>query len=338
MIRRYNSDDAQLWDNFVREARNSSLLSLRTYMDYHSDRFSDHSLIAYKGTKPIALLPANLTPDGTLHSHQGLTFGGWILPPRHVDGVDIMELFEESISYMRREGIIRLDYKPTPVIYHTQPSEEDIYALLRLGAQPTGCNLSEAIRLRHTPGLNTLRRRQLRKAALHPTVITEATPENGILEAFYTMLEECLKHRHGAKPVHTLAELRRLQQLHPESIRIHVVMDGASGEDLAEGREKALRAGDALAGRRGELLAGICIYSWKETAHCQYIATSERGREMNMLPLLIDHLIREEYAGYRYFDFGTSNESDGSLNDGLLRQKASFGASGIAYTRYELKI
>lgn len=316
MIRRYNSDDAQLWDNFVREARNSSLLSLRTYMDYHSDRFHDHSLIAYKGTKPIALLPANLTPDGTLHSHQGLTFGGWILPPRHVDGVDIMELFEESISYMRREGIIRLDYKPTPVIYHTQPSEEDIYALLRLGAKPTGCNLSEAIRLRHTPGLNTLRRRQLRKAALHPTTITEATPENGILEAFYAMLEECLKHRHGAKPVHTLAELRRLQQLHPENIRIHAVMEEDSGDALA----------------------GICIYSWKETAHCQYIATSERGRELNMLPLLIDHLIREEYAGYRYFDFGTSNESDGSLNDGLLRQKASFGASGIAYTRYELEI
>ncbi|MDE6217845.1 MAG: hypothetical protein K2F64_02465, partial [Muribaculaceae bacterium] len=261
MIRRYNSDDAQLWDNFVREARNSSLLSLRTYMDYHSDRFHDHSLIAYKGTKPIALLPANLTPDGTLHSHQGLTFGGWILPPRHVDGVDIMELFEESISYMRREGIIRLDYKPTPVIYHTQPSEEEIYALLRLGAQPTGYNLSEAIRLRHTPGLNTLRRRQLRKAALHPTTITEATPENGILEAFYAMLEECLKQRHGAKPVHTLAELRRLQQLHPENIRIHAVIDGAETREdrpeagaLTRGKTEAFGTGDALTGGKAEAL------------------------------------------------------------------------------------
>ena len=47
-------------------------------MDYHNDRFKDHSLMVFKDDKLIALLPANIV-DFNLRSHQGLTYGGFLL-------------------------------------------------------------------------------------------------------------------------------------------------------------------------------------------------------------------------------------------------------------------
>ncbi len=46
-------------------------------MDYHSDRFNDHSLVFTRKNRLIGLLPANIK-DEALYSHGGLTFGGII--------------------------------------------------------------------------------------------------------------------------------------------------------------------------------------------------------------------------------------------------------------------
>jgi hypothetical protein len=43
------------------------------------------------------------------------------------------------------------------------------------------------------------------------------------------------------------------------------------------------------------------------------------------------------YADRNYFDFGISTEDGGHyLNEGLLRQKYSFGATGVTSRRYLL--
>ena len=75
------------------------------------------------------------------------------------------------------------------------------------------------------------------------------------------------------------------------------------------------------------------------TAHAQYIATTPRGRELNLLTPLFHWLITERYSSRDYFDFGISNEDHGRyLNAGLLRQKYSYGATGTVYTRYRLEL
>ena len=47
-IRRYTADYKKLWDRYVLKARNATFLFFRDYMDYHKDRFTDHSLLFYK--------------------------------------------------------------------------------------------------------------------------------------------------------------------------------------------------------------------------------------------------------------------------------------------------
>ncbi len=57
-IEKYSSRGKQEWDDAVRNSRNGTFLHLRDYMDYHSDRFADFSLVAHDGDKVVAVLPA----------------------------------------------------------------------------------------------------------------------------------------------------------------------------------------------------------------------------------------------------------------------------------------
>ena len=71
-IVRYTPDQKQAWNDFVSRSKNGTFLLDRNYMDYHADRFTDHSLMVYRRDKLYALLPGNIAGD-TFYSHQGLT-------------------------------------------------------------------------------------------------------------------------------------------------------------------------------------------------------------------------------------------------------------------------
>lgn len=311
-IKRYEKRMKDEWDAFVSQSRCATFLFKRDYMDYHSDRFADCSWVVYKKGKIVAMLPANVTEDGVLHSHQGLTYGGWILPKSHIDGEDLLNIFTEAISVWKELGITGLDYKPLPYIYALRPSQEDIYALFRLGAEISEANLSMAIDYRSPGEYNKLRKRSLAKTLEWMDKVEELED----LEEFYAVLTECLTDRYEASPVHTLDELRKLREAFPKHIRFFGLRTNSDAK----------------------MAAVVCIYDTGLVAHTQYIATTKEGREQNLLTPLFTYLINTEFADRRYFDFGTSNGDAGRyLNTGLLRQKASFGATAVAYPRYRLR-
>ncbi len=313
-IRTYTPADAAMWNEFVASARNATFLFDRRYMDYHADRFADRSLIAMRRDKPVALLPADITDDGVLHSHRGLTYGGWILPRRHFDATDMLRLFDEMIQWCRAEGISAIDYKPLPAIYATAPSGEDLYALWRHGATCTECNISATIDITANPGMDTLQRRKMSKCALRGIEIREFS-SNGDIRGFHRLLSSCLEERYGATPVHSAEELILLHERFADHIRFF---------------------GSALNGIIG---AAICVYDTAKVRHCQYICSSPEGRKNDLLTPLTAHLISTILPGQRYMDFGTSNEHAGRvLNEGLYAYKASYGATGTVHTRYLLDI
>lgn len=310
-IRRYKPADETLWNALATQSRQGTLLHTRGYMDYHSDRFRDCSLIATRKGDPISILPANLDAEGRLWSHQGLTYGGWLTPTTHFDGTDMLHLFDAWLGWCRDEGIKEIIYKAVPGIYHWIPAEEDLYALFRFGAKTETVNLSSVIDYRAYPDFNEQQKRNLRKAENLNPWIREQTD----VREFMNLVESCLSERHGAKPVHTADELQRLTDIFPESIRIY------------------------LAGTGREAEAGVCLYLTNGVAHCQYIATSDEGRKNGTLAYLFHKLIQEFSVGMRYFDFGTSNEDSGRvLNPGLLHQKYGLGGRGIAYQTFKLTI
>ncbi|MDE7180546.1 MAG: GNAT family N-acetyltransferase [Muribaculaceae bacterium] len=315
-IERYQPAMAAEWNRFVAASRNATFLFNRSYMDYHSDRFDDCSWLAFKGGALRALLPADIACDDAsgekvLRSHGGLSYGGWILPGAHLDGGDLLDIFEAATDTWRSEGIARLDYKPLPPIYAARPSEEDIYALFRMGGRLSEVHLSATIDLRCPGVFNQQQRRHLAKASALPI----AVEETGNIPEFMDMLTACLRERHDLVPVHTAAEMQLLTSRFPENIKFYVSrLDGIAH-------------------------AGVCVYDSGIVAHAQYIATTPEGRRLNLLTPLFHWLITERYAERRYFDFGISDEDHGLyLNRGLNRQKTSYGATATAFLRYTLDL
>ena len=309
ICKRYNSSLASEWDRVVEESRNGTFLFKRNYLDYHSDRFSDHSLMFELGGEIVALLPAN-QKEGVIYSHQGLTYGGVIMTSR-CKGTVVLEIFEKMIGYYRANGIKAIIYKPVPHIYHIKPSEEDIYALYRYKAELYSCGISSTIDLTQDISFNSLRTRGVKKALANNIEIKEEFN----FAPFWEMLTQNLQQRHSVSPVHTLKEIEMLRDRFPENIRLYT------------------------ASQSNELLAGVVIYETATCIHSQYIASSQKGRDLSALDLLFLNLIKERYKEYRYFDFGISTESNGDiLNNGLLSQKEGFGATATIYNSYKITL
>ena len=76
-----NGSTRKAWDAFAAASRNGTFLFRRDFMEYHSDRFEDASLLIYDGNKLLGLLPANRSrrDAATVESHGGLTYGGLLL-------------------------------------------------------------------------------------------------------------------------------------------------------------------------------------------------------------------------------------------------------------------
>ena len=50
-VERYTQNNKVTWDSFIRSSKNHSFLFFRDFMDYHSDRFIDYSLMIYDEKK-----------------------------------------------------------------------------------------------------------------------------------------------------------------------------------------------------------------------------------------------------------------------------------------------
>ena len=157
-VERYTTADRETWNDFVRQSKNGTFLFERAYMDYHRDRFVDHSLVVRdQRNRMIAVLPAS-RHDGMLVSHGGLTYGGFVSGPS-MTTKRMLEVFEMSLRHLRGEGIERMTYKCVPHIYHSMPAEEDAYALFAQGGRLVRRDVSSAIDTRSAPPLRKLRRR-----------------------------------------------------------------------------------------------------------------------------------------------------------------------------------
>ena len=78
------------------------------------------------------------------------------------------------------------------------------------------------------------------------------------------------------------------------------------------------------------------LFVTPRVVHSQYIAASEQGKQLHVLDLLFQTVIRKSLVTHPYFDFGISTEKHGTwLNEALIYQKEGFGGRGVCYDWYE---
>lgn len=308
-VRTYGDDIREQWDGFVGASKNGTFLFARDYMEYHSKRFEDHSLLISDGTRIVAVMPANRV-GSELYSHGGLTYGGIVSSDSMTTPV-MLEVFDAVRGFLKEAGIATLFYKTIPSVYHRIPAEEDRYALFRAGATLYRRDVLSVVLMSDRPAIQERRRRGAAKAKKAGVVVARSER----WADYWTVLSNHLEARYGTKPVHSLAEIELLRGRFPEAI--------------------ALYTGEA----DGEVMAGVVMFGTPTTAHAQYIVASDRGREIGALDAVFMDLLTSQYPGKRFFDFGISNEDNGLvLNKGLIEQKEGFGARAIMHDFYSLDI
>ncbi len=308
LIKKYTVNQKALWNDFIVKAKNATFLFNRDFMDYHKDRFKDHSLLVFKDEKLVAVLPANKT-DNTLHSHQGLTYGGLVFTDK-LKFNTVLHVFKAVLKHLDKLNIKRLNIKLIPSIYTAIPNDELSYLMYLTKAVLTRRDALAVIDNKSIPKVSKDRVEGYKRGLKQGLVIKEETN----FDAFWnTILIPNLKAKHNANPVHSLTEITSLKQEFAKRIRqFNVYKDEV-------------------------LVAGTTIFESELVAHSQYISGNNQKNELGSLDYLHYYLINSVFKDKRYFDFGISNENNGTqVNKGLQYWKEGFGARTITQDFYSV--
>ena len=306
------------WDQHVRSSRNGTFLIERSYMEYHSDRFTDASILALSShnNEILAVLPANQHLAGggaVLASHGGLTYGGWITSDR-VTASTMLEIFALLREYIVDRGYRKLIYKPVPRIFHTRYADEDQYALFMNDASLIRVEAGSAIDLLAPLPWNKGKKHSLSKSR-RAGISVELSHD---FDRFIELVELALV-KHNARPTHTASELALLSGRFPENIKLYFAR---------------MPSRDPVA-----VCSAVLVFDAGAALHCQYIASNEHGRAHGGVEAIIDHLLRTCCVGKRALSFGISTEQAGRyLNSGLQAQKEGFGARLVPHYLYEMAV
>lgn len=305
-VKKYTPKDKNFWDDFVRAAKNSTFLFQRDFMDYHQDRFEDFSLMVFKNEELLAVLPANRV-DNTVYSHQGLTYGSFVLQ-ESAKLLDAFEAYKKMLEFLFSEGIQKLDIRIIPRFYNTLPADELEYFLFKANAQLLKRDALMVIDYGNKLPFQKNRREGINKALR--SGLTVEVDKN--FEGFWNeILIPNLAEKHGAKPVHSLDEIRLLASRFPENIRQVNVYKG------------------------GKIVAGSTVFLTKTTVHPQYVSANADKNSFGSLDLAYDFIINHFQKDRKYFDFNTSSEENGMvLNKGLIFWKESAGARCFTADNY----
>lgn len=309
-VTKYEGNRKLEWDNFVKSSKNGHFFFYRDYMEYHSDRFQDFSLIIYNDKGNImALLPASIDGD-TVISHGGLTFGGFVCDSK-MTAAKMLDVFANVKQFLKNAGVRMFIYKCMPAIYNKYPSDEDLYALFRNNAELYRRDVSFSIYLPNRLPYRYTRKSEVKKGYKHQYSLQESSKYG----EYIALLDKILMKYHSTHPVHNANELRLLAEKFPNNIKLYT------------------------AEKNGRIEAGTVLFLQTGVVHTQYLANSDEGKKTGALDCLLDWLITDVYKDKTWFDFGISCEQEGRyLNEGLAAQKEGFGARAVVHDFYRIEL
>ncbi|MFI0431008.1 GNAT family N-acetyltransferase [Mariniflexile sp. HMF6888] len=309
-IVKYTSAYYNEWNGFIENSKNGTFLFHRDFMEYHKDRFEDFSLLVFKEDKLLAVLPANKL-EQEIHSHQGLTYGGLILP-KMVKFDTVIAVFAQLLKYLKGYGFETLVLKQIPSIYSKVFTEEIEFLMFILKAELIRKDTLSVIDLNNKLKISNNRLEGYKRGVKHNLIVKE---EAGFELFWNNILVKNLQNRHKANPVHTLQEITLLKKHFPNNIRQFNVYN------------------------QDEIVAGTTIFESRFVVHSQYISGNADKNTLGSLDFLHYHLITEVFKDKKYFDFGTSNENNGlHINEGLQFWKEGFGARMLTQNFYRVPI
>jgi hypothetical protein len=308
---RYQAQHFDIWNAFIKQAKNVTFLFDRNFMEYHSDRFEDFSLMVFDEKERLAaVLPANKV-ENTVFSHQGLTYGGLVLGKK-MTGIEVYDITQFLFEFLKNQNINKLIVKPILSIYQKIPSYEFECFLVSKGARLYRKDLNLAINFSIDSTLSKSKAKHFRRIEKLGLTVKQEHEFDLFWEA---VLVPRLNEKHGINPVHSLIEIRHLAQKFSQNI----VQYNVYFED--------------------QILAGVTLFKTANVIKSQYGATTKLGEKYRALDYLFIHLIELYKNEVNYFDMGIVTEKNTTgFNEGLLKQKEELGCTIYTQDYYELEL
>ncbi len=294
------------WNDFIASTNNGTFLHNRNFMDYHHERFKDFSLMIYEKDVLIALLPANIKND-TLYSHSGLTYGE-ILFSKKIKTNKKTIIIKQLLNFINKNKIKTWHIKSIPTFFNQVPDETAHYLYPKMGAE-IYYNVGYYYLNKENYHLNKNRKRNIHKADKSLNLKISYNPDH--LFDYWKIVEENLKVKHNAKPVHSYKEMASLIKNFPTNIKVATISNG------------------------NMLLGGVVLFIINNVLHFQYINSTLEKKARSSIDYLVNEIIKDNLDKYKYISLGSAENRDGSLNKGLVYWKESFGAS--VFNQYYFK-
>jgi len=307
-IKKYNSEYFTIWNAFVSSSSNATFLFHRDFMEYHSDRFEDYSLLVFEDEKLISIFPANRV-ENTVFSHQGLTYGGFVFE-NNVTTSEIKLVVLELLSFLKENNFKTLKIKEIVSIYCSDCYKEINSFLIENNAEIVSKKMNLAIDFKSDFKVSKSKLKHFKRIS---SVGLEIKKEDDLSTFWNEVLIPRLDKKFSSKPVHSIDEISNLKVKFSENIyQYNVYLDD-------------------------EILAGITVFKTKKIIKSQYGATTENGEKYRALDFLYINLINEFKDEFDFFDMGTvDDDSELGYNIGLFNQKKELGCDVFEQNFYEL--
>ena len=278
-------------------------------MDYHKNRFEDHSLIIEDSDKWLAVLPGDIKGNEWT-SHSGLSYGGLI--SGFLSQRKVLKILSELIIYFRQIGVCKIRIKLIPDIYCGYSQQAIHYALFNLGFDLIRRDASSTIFLDEKHKIYKGRISSINRALKNDILINESND----YKQFMILENEILQKKYNVNAVHTEKEIQFLAENFRDNIKL------------------------IIATKNSEILAGGIVYMVDYVMHLQYFSANKKGATLGASDLVIKYCLDLcKKNKYKIFDFGISSENNGLLlNEGLNMYKESFGAVTTIADHYEKSI
>ena len=320
-LKKYTNDDDLIWDAFVHDSVNGTLMQERNFLNYHpAGRFIDCSLLVYDShDKLSAVIPAahqRVGEKNIFSSYPGASHGGIVIGQKFKTA-DALTLIPLLINDCQTKGFKQIDLKPVPRIYHYRFCDELDFALRYHGFFVSSTELATALHLpengplKPTTENNTLR--NIRKAAKLGVTIAESQD----YQSYWDILSANLQERHESHPTHTLVEIKALTNRYPQAIKLFAAF------------------------YENEMIGGVLTFLLNtRVVNCFYISHRAKYQHLRPLNLLFHELINwSREKGYKYLDWGISTENKGKyVNQGLFSFKEGFGGRGVLRENYRCEL
>lgn len=289
-IEKYNSSYYTQWNAFVKDSKNGTFLFHRDFMEYHADRFEDHSLLVFEGDKLLALLPANRVGN-EVHSHDGLTYGGVVYGSK-IKLAQVIKMLQTVLKYLHSMDIGVLKIKQMPVFYDKQYLDWENVVCNSKSIMP-----EKGFVIDYTTQMTISAKKKNRFRASKSSL--NITSDNNFTLFWDDVLKPRLAEKYNALPVHTTEEINYLHSKFPDNILQYNVC------------------------YEGSIVAGITIFDFGDVVKSQYGATTTAGEKLRALDYAYITLIEKYKGEKRYFDLGTVKPD----NLGLAKQKEELGGT-----------